>query len=257
MWNPAGDTPEDLTRELARIQRYASGLRELLADAEARTPQQVDGADRNEAVRVRLDQAGLPDRIEASPDWQRRVPPDALGTAVVEAANLAATKRLAIWSKAVNESPWQERVDRLAGDADADLDGPPPTPLSVPTGNPRQGPARSLDDLLDEAIYTFDHLDELVPPDPQSVQGTGTDRSGELTLVLSKQGLMACTADPRWLAEQDGVALTYALTEALTAARAALDRAERATAPASANPLQGLFAEVLGALQQPAPGGAR
>ena len=246
MWNPGGDSPEDLTRELARIQRYASGMQELLADAEARTPHQVDAVDRSEAVRVRLDQSGLPDLIEVVPDWQRWLAPEALGAAVVEAGNAAATRRLAIWSRAVNDSPWQERVDRLAVDADADVDLPAPAPVSAPG----RAPTLSLDELMGEALYALDHLDEYIPAAPESIQGNGTDRTGELTLVLSKQGVMSCSADPRWLADQDGDALTYSFAEALRTARAALDRTERTErAETPASRLPDLFAEALANLQ--------
>ena len=66
---------EDLIRELVRLQRYASQLHALIAEAQAQAPRSARGTDSSGAVHVLLGPDGLPESIRVDPDWRQRLDP--------------------------------------------------------------------------------------------------------------------------------------------------------------------------------------
>jgi hypothetical protein len=254
---------EDVVAELRRLQRYASGLRSLLDDAQSQVPDRAEGADRTGVVRVLLAADGLPREIRVASGWHRRLAADRFADAVAQAGTDALSARLTAWSATLEQQDWQGRAERLRDPGSQPLSGgsggiPPalrgpaaagsPSPAHPGRPAPPGAPRRSLGELTEEMIRAFDTTAAATakPADPKV--GTGT--SGGLTITVSRTGPVACDADPRWVAEQTAARLTTALGKALAAARADLDRAVADENPAG--PLDGLLAEALSMLADPA-----
>lgn len=240
---------EDLMAQFAQIQRYASGLQRLLADAQTMAPRESEGADSSGAVKVQLGADGIPRSFRIASDWQRRLGSKEFGPAVVEACQAAIGDRLSVWADALAEDGWQDKVERLKdGPADPapSQDGsariPPAFRKAVDTARPR--PAN---DLAEEVIRAFDNLETMTPP--ATPQASGTAPGGKLTVTLSSTGLTSCTVDETWAARQTAAILMNALGSAVRAATQALQEM-----PADAKPAAGfdrLIAESLALLNNP------
>jgi hypothetical protein len=210
----------ELIRELEQIQRYAAGLHDLLAQAQAQAPRQAEGADRSGTVRVVLGPDGFPETIRVENGWDRRLSAEAFGWAVGEAFSVATGDRLAEWTTTLRQHGWQAGVDRLRADVDGGRSAATPPALRREVRPVRPRP---LDAVAEDVIRSFDALDEpAVPPAPAS--GTGSAASGRIALTLSAAGGLSCAADPQWVARQSAAALMTALSEALQEARADLVR---------------------------------
>lgn len=110
---------------------------------------------------------------------------------------------------------------------------------------------RSLDSLLDHALNVFTAAEQYTPPPPGGAGHTAGD--SRLTVTLSGEGLIACTADPRWVAGKSGLALASAFHKAVEQARAVL-AANPADESPGENPvaaLHSLFGEAMAVLKDP------
>jgi hypothetical protein len=212
-------------------------------------PRSAEGADGTGAVRVSIGSDGLPTSIRVEADWDRRLEPEAFGTAVVEAFQAAMGERLSEWSRTLQEDGWQTQVDRLQADVDrkpsAATSGTIPPAFRRPVTNPRP---RSLGELTEDMIKAFDNVDT-VAARPVAATGTGTSARGKLVLTLSREGLVSCVAEPRWVSDQTAARLMNALGEALAKAKDELADFADDTEPA--RPLDSLLGEVLALLNDP------
>jgi hypothetical protein len=233
---------EDILRELAQLQRYASSLQQLMTAAQAKAPEQADGADSSGAVRVLLGSDGLPRSVRVQPDWRQRLDPRNVGSAVQEAFQAATGQRMAVWTAALDDDGWREKVDRLRDDPG---DAPPPA-LRRDT---QQAPPRAMDVVVEDALDAMDHAERFANPPAFSARGTGSAASSQVTVTLSPAGLVSCVVDASWAGQQTAGDLANALTAALAAARA--DLAHAAAGPDPAARLDGLFTEALGILTDP------
>jgi hypothetical protein len=240
----------DVLGTLQQFQRYAAGMQNLLAQAQAGMPERAEARDRSGAVRAVLGRDGLPESIVVEADWQQRLAADGFGAAVVEACQAAAGDRMAAWSRALHAEGLQARADRLR---DEPAVHSPPAPVDpLPPGLRRQADQarpRALEYLVEDVLQAADRVEEFAAASPLFATGTGADASGRLVVTVSQAGLVSCEAEPRWVGQQRGTALTSALREAIGRARADLARASQSPDPAGG--LDQLFAEALAILNDP------
>lgn len=242
---------DELMRELAQIQQYAAGLQGLLATAQAEAPRSSEGTDGTGTVRVFLGPDGLPNSFRIESGWNRKIPADGFGGAVLEACQAAMGERLAVWTRTLEDQGWQAQADRLR----VDLDEQPSTSGAGEVPSVFRHPVedvtpRPIDQVAEDMIKAFDHVGDLAAPPAQATGGSGASRSGKLVLTLSKAGLVSCTADPEWVSGQTAATLMNALGEALDAARADLANSTVGAAAPSGS-LDRLFAEALALLRDP------
>lgn len=251
---------DDLLADLAQLQSYAAGLQSLLQDARASSPETAQGSDRSGAVTMTIGQDGLPLSIRVGADWARKIQPAAFGDAVVEASQAALGERMAAWVSALEREGWQAKVNRM----ESELATPgaattgPAAPGAVPPafrrtpGSPRPRP---LDVVVEDALRTFDAVEQYTPPSPASGRAQGRAAGGKFTVTVSPEGLVACAADQRWVAGQTPAALANTFSQAIADAKAALATAVAAAAQATpANPadrLKDLFSETMALLSDP------
>jgi hypothetical protein len=245
-----GVVVDDIIGELHRLRRYAAGLRDSIAQAQASAPQRTEATDGSGAVRVVLGPDGLPESLRVEGDWQRRLDPAAFGDAVVEAFQVAAGERMAAWSSTLDDAGWRSRADRSRADPDDERQPAVTEPLPVAMRDAMaDARPRALDALAEDMMRALDGVQETVGATPLIVTGSGASDSGRLVVTLSRAGLVSCTAQARWVSRQSGPTLTAALNHALSAARADLGTA--AEAPNPVGQLDHLFAEVLAILTDP------
>jgi hypothetical protein len=258
---------DDLLADLARLQSYAAGLQSLLEEARASSPQTAQGSDRSGAVTMTIGQDGLPLSIRVGADWARKIQPTAFAAAVVEASQAAQGERMGAWVTALERDGWQAKVDRLESELGTSAPPTPsraqPTPGPAAPGvippafrrPPTAPPPRPLGIVVEDALRTFDDVERYRPPPPGSVQGQGRAGGAKFTLTLSAEGLVACVADPRWVAGQTPATLANTFSAATAEAKAALAKAMAAAAQAApVNPvdrLQNLFGETMALLADP------
>ncbi|MGQ0839138.1 hypothetical protein [Actinokineospora sp.] len=239
---------EDMMAQFAQMQRYATALQNLVAGAQEHAPRESEGADPTKSVHVTLGPDGLPTTFRVDTEWERKMGPETFGGAVVEAFQAAIGERLSAWTSALAEDGWQDRVDKLKGG----LTGAPDKgriPPAFRKPDAEDIPARPVGDLSEQVIKAFDNIDVFSAQSAARGVGTGMDRSGKLTIVLSTTGLTSCSADAHWVGEQTAARLMNALGEALAAAKA--DLAANAEKPAPNNGMDQVLAEAMALLNDP------
>ena len=221
---------EEILSDLYRLQQYAAGLQNLIAEAEAGAPQRVEAADASGAVRVAVGADGRPETITVEADWKRRLSAEAFGSAVVEAFAAASEQRTQAWARALSDREWQAKAEHLKERIDSE---PVTTPLGqVPeifrrdVSNVRP---RNMNEIATDVIEALDNVDDLPDAQAQAVRGIGSTGFGKLEIVLTPAGITSCRADPHWVSQRTGEELTDALATALAAAREELANAAAAT----------------------------
>jgi hypothetical protein len=177
----------------------------------AQVHQRVDGHDSSGCLTVSLADDGLPDMVRVSADWSTRIGAAGFSGAVLEAARDASARRAVLLSQSRQMPPGQtdDRDVPVAGASNGPADRPPP--LRV---------------LVEEAICELEKINQLPLSTFAPATGTGTDGGENLSVTLSQEGLVSCTAASEyWLVRQGGQALGSALTGAVAAARVDLARA--------------------------------
>jgi hypothetical protein len=96
---------DELVCRLEELQAQAESMSGVMNGARDGVAAASDGADRTRSVRVEVGQDGLPTRFQVAPDWQRRFPPAAFGSAVMEAYSVAIGARLADWAAGLRQPP--------------------------------------------------------------------------------------------------------------------------------------------------------
>jgi hypothetical protein len=239
---------EEIMAQFAQIQRYAAGLRGLLAEAQAMAPGQSHGSDRSGALRVTIGPDGLPNAFRIAPDWKRRIEAESFGSAVLEACQAAIGERLSAWTTALADDGWQDKVERLkGGPAEPAPPGQPPPPIPPAfTAAAERARPRPPEQLAEDVLGALADVEQSIPA-PAS--GSGSAARGKLAVTISDTGLTSCTADPEWVAEQTAAMLTNEMTTALDQARA--DLRARSQRPRSATGTDRLIAETLALLNDP------
>jgi len=240
---------DELMAQFAQLQRYTAALHQLIATAQEQSPRRSAGADATGAVRVELGPDGLPSSFRVDGRWGRMLKPEEFGAAVVRACQAATGERLAQWSESLRSSGWQREAARLRGGPDTQ----PATPMArVPAAFRRPLPdvtPRPIGQITEDVLAAFDDTARFTPP--VTAAGTGAAAGGKLVITLSPTGLTSCTADGRWVAEQTAARLMNALSEALAAAKADLDRHPPQALGRPGEGMDGLLAEAMALLTDP------
>src|SRR5215211_8495987 len=170
-------------------------------------PQDIGGWDSTGAVRATLGADGLPTAVHVEHGWRRRVSPELLGSAVMEASSAAVSEQMAVWSQTLGTLPRPDRVDRLETE---------PRPNPAPSLG-AHGPARDFGELTEDVLRSLGEVRGLTRA--SSEPGVGSHRSRHVTVEVSPTRLTSCTIDAAWAAGQSGHDLSTVLSQALAAAR--------------------------------------
>lgn len=243
---------ERLLQELAKFQQTATQIQEVIGSLQSHQPEGASGSDAQGAVEVRIGRDGLPEHISASSDWHRRRRPEALGAAVAEACEAAASELMSVWSQGLMQSDWDRKVDEVHRTT---VGQPFGTASAVPDAAQRDWQrvvARPLDQLAEDVIAS---LTQLSSPDTRAAdsgRATGTDSGRNVSITLSHGSLSSCEVDAAWAKNQSSVGLNRAFNEALTHARTALRETDTADAAAgSRQHASSLLDEAMAILSDP------
>lgn len=233
---------------LREIQQYASGLGELVDQARSRMPASAEATDGSGAVRVRLGADNLPETVQVTADWRRRISSTGFGNAVVDACQRATQERMSTWWATMQREGWQTRAEQLERDTATATPGtagdPMPPELRQRIAEARPRPlAEITEDMLRAAAQVTESARQPAAP----ATATGTAASGSLSVTVSEAGLVSCVAEPEWASRQTGGALAAALDAAIGAARTGLGAA-RQRATTEGNQLDALLVEALALL---------
>jgi hypothetical protein len=243
---------EKIARDLARINRHAAGLQQLMADLQQASPESSQGVDRTGTVQAVLGRDGLPEAIRVQANWRGSLDPRSFAAAVTEASEVAMRERGLAWSRELERSGWQQRAGRLGADS---ASAPPMPSGAVPPAFQRADGARprSAERLAEEVIDLAGTAGRAARAPRRSPRGVGKNRGGTIVLTLSRGGQVSCQADTRWVAGQSGHQLTEALSVALAAARQEL--AASSASPSSEGDFAGrqqqLLGEIFATLENP------
>lgn len=245
-----GGLMEDVWQLYSLIQ-YAGQIQKMFQDVDSAVPESSEATDRNGAVRVALGADGLPEKFRVTTDWKRRVAPDSLAEAVVEACEAATAKRMAAWGEALESQGLTERMrtlDRLEAEAGAAPEGSLPPAFQRKPGGFQRPPIGMLADSLLSAQESLDaFLASATEEPPGEPRGNGTDRNRAVHLTVTRSGSVTCEIDPRWAAPRTGAQIAEALNTVLGAARqdlsAAAEAADSGTSGVDVTGLNEMIAE--------------
>lgn len=237
---------DDLIEQLTQMQRYTAALQEMIAAAQVHAPSQAEGSDPGRTVHVILGEDGLPKSFRVANDWNRRIEPANLGSAVLQACQAAMAERLSAWTNALQEEGWEDKLTALRTGTTGVQEASQATPTSrLPV---QQKPPRHLSDVTEDVLKALDNVGGL-NQSTESVAAAGSAAEGRLTITLSRSGLTSCNADPRWASNQTAARLMDALSEALSRAKRELANSSEGDAPQET--LNNLFSEAMALLNQP------
>jgi DNA-binding protein YbaB len=140
------------------LNELAAELRELsraFGAADATLRESVEGADATGSFTVVLDAAGRVSEVRPASRWRDRLASDAVGDAVIEAAQAAAINRLDVWSQTLDSQPVGE--GGTAVDTSVDL-----------TALRADAPYIDLIGMLDEVTATLDQAVAAATPSAPS-----------------------------------------------------------------------------------------
>ena len=235
---------DDIVSELSELQRQASALQGLIAAAEANAPRSAEGADPTGTVFATIGADGLPASIWVQDGWQRRLS----GRAVRPGRGRGVRRR---GREADGRLEQRARGRRLAihSGQNPGRRGPGrPGPDGGPADPAGQRSTRGLDDLLNEVLTAFDHVDDVAATSAITAQGSGVSGYHKLAVRVSPAGLVSCEVDAAWAAQQSADVLIAAFAEAL--ARAKADLAVQVAAD-PARKLDGVLGDALSLLGDP------
>lgn len=235
----------DLMSQLAQIQRYATGMGRLIADAQEAAPSRAEGADRSGTVQVELGRDGVPVSFRVAQDWDAKLAPEAFCPAVMEAFQAAMAARLEAWSETLRSDSWTDRLEELKRPAETS-NGQAPT---IPAAFRKPATSRSASALTNDMLRMLENPASTAPRASGGGLGEGSSTGDRLTITLSDSGMVSCTAESRWVADQTAARLMTALGEALRAAKSALANAPKNAEPSSE--VDRLIADALGVLGDP------
>lgn len=237
---------DDLLRELQELQQYAAGLQEVAVSMQAPAMRPLEREDHAGAFMVRLDEGGLPDRIQVASDWAHRVDPEDIGQAVLEAYGAAAGARMEAWAEHLQRSDWQQRILRTGAD------GAGQTPEQWPAQ--REGPPPSMDEVAEAAITALRSatISPAVATDRHDAPDVNAARRA--VIALHQGRMTSCEVDASWARRQSSRSLAGVLGRALERARDDLQQGNQEREAARAAQMertQALFGDALQILKNP------
>ncbi|KXK62146.1 hypothetical protein AWW66_09920 [Micromonospora rosaria] len=234
---------DEVVEKLRRLHQQTTELAALLASVQSQPPPgRTAGTDARGAAEVSIGAEGLPIAIEVAPDWQRRVEPRDLGSAVLSAFEDAIAEGQRAWAAGFDSDAWAAEADRFKARSDRQHTDEPLAPLpQVPV----YGPGRDHLALNEEILTTFQAVraQSATPPEP----AMGRNRERTVSIALSTDGLRGCEIEPAWAATRTAREINAELSQALHGAHAIL-RERSAHQRREAENLEGLAQEALATL---------
>jgi len=193
---------DDMLARARRMQAQAGELRALAAHLhELHPPAPSTGFDEWRAVAVTVAADGTPLAVEAQHGWHRRVHPDRLGEAVMDAYGQAAASAANGWAPALEGD---ELHDAL-------------------TGAHRRAPADVGDELPAAEVRDLTALTEDILQAFAAGQGgdggprghTGRAYAGAVTVTVAPGALLGCQVDASWAAAHSADDISEAFGQAL------------------------------------------
>lgn len=239
--------------ELGQFQQHASRLQAVVSQMNSDLPEAADGRDAHGAVEVRVRNDGLPQRIAAASDWQRRCGPEQLGAAVVDACGAAAFALISAWSRGLASRDWRAGASGVNSPAAVGpFDEASPMLGQSHERDRRQVVARPLDEVAEDVIASLTHLDNPAADAGEGVPVRGSDAGRHVSITLSPGSLSACEVDSEWARKQSSFRLNRAIEEARRDAHNALRQSQASDSMAgSQQQLSSLLDEAMATLHDP------
>ncbi|MCX4746683.1 hypothetical protein OG455_14340 [Kitasatospora sp. NBC_01287] len=229
---------QSIIQRLEVLQSHMSVMKNLLADAQQTASRQAEGTDRSGGVKAILAPDGLPEAIVLTSGWQRRVRPADLSAAVREACQAAGEQQAAAWATAFAQANVPARLAALNQGQPTDGAGAEARSADHPQAvHEAAEPPRPLAEVMEDALTILSSATRNAAPDSAVAQGSGSDGSGRIVVVLTQQGLSSCEMDAHWTAQQSGSRIAAAFKEAVGSARTSLASALARSEPAKSRAL--------------------
>lgn len=178
----------------------------------------ITGQDADQVVTVSVDDAGAIARVALADDWQGRVAPQALGSAVLTAANAAVVRATAAQA---------ERID-LSGDDSAESAAPGSTPSPEETPLSREDAFRLLDEMSADLERFMERAAPVIDQDV-SVRSGG----GHVAITGRQRQVHQVEIDQSWAGVVRSSEVESELRDALVAFSERSDPGELAAGPQS------------------------
>ncbi|MGI5216173.1 hypothetical protein [Plantactinospora sp. CA-290183] len=214
---------DDPVGRLTELWQRADVLAQRLA-AVTRPDGSWDGSDGTGMVTVTVDAEGPVAAVAVEPQWRRRIDPEALGTAVREAAGAAQHGRLTDWAESFAEQharpdplprPMPPLQDTLANRLDE-------LATAGVSGDEGRAGLRELSRLVGSAVHAVGEVSAQLRVHARTTY-TGHNQSRDVAVTVSGGGeVTEVRYDRHWLAEAGG---QWIGRETVSAFRAAYQRA--------------------------------
>jgi hypothetical protein len=211
--------PEGLQLPHQRVNR----LQRLAGELTSAIPQQSEGSDLTGRVSVFIGPAGLPVEIRVHEGWERRLGPEELGAAVMDAYDDAVRRAMQAWTDHLDAARWWRR--QRDAEEELDVSSAPLPPL------PMDGRVRE-DVQFSEPVLQALHAAGRRAGEP-TASAEAADEGGNIIVRLGAGGLTGCEISPGWARNRDGATVSAALVRALM-------NASRQVADARREPHSGL-----------------
>ncbi|MFE6922753.1 hypothetical protein ACFVAV_17070 [Nocardia sp. NPDC057663] len=217
-------TTESLLQRISAFQTYAQETQRLLGSALSAAPTQSTGMDSKGIVTATV--AGQRNEFVSAnivDNWENRIYASQLSDAIGTAVRVAERAHGAAISAALVGSGAMMRLKEMRPE---EFQSAPPTPPWSPVDTE----APSLNQIADAAFDLVSTSSEESAVSPQGNltgknTGEGGDEAGRVTVELSPDGsFVSCTVDAFWAAGRSGSSVSWALNEAVAAARLGLTR---------------------------------
>jgi DNA-binding protein YbaB len=192
---------DDELQEILTVAAELQALSGAFAQGQSALREDTEGTDTRNAITVVLDGDGRVSAVRPSTRWSEAVPPEALGTAVLEAVQSAQGRRLERWAERAKDT-----ADRTPA--------PPPQP---PPSAQDAAPVNILG-LVGELVSMFDTLELFAGGRSEGsgpVADTPVEHAGRVDVTLSPTGQPAQVwVEPRWAASVSRTGLSERILDA-------------------------------------------
>lgn len=193
--------PEGLQLLHQRVNR----LRRLAGELTAAIPQQSEGSDSTGRVSVFIGPAGLPVEIRVHEGWERRLGPEELGAAVMDAYDDAVRRAMHAWAGRLDDTRWWRR--QRDEEEEPDASSAPLPPLSM------DGRVRANVQFSEPVLQALHAAGRRVGEPTASTEAS--DDGGNTIIRLGAGGLTGCEISPDWARNREGATISAALARAL------------------------------------------
>ncbi|MFC1402375.1 MULTISPECIES: hypothetical protein [Streptacidiphilus] len=240
---------DDALQRLEALQEKLTDTLDFIGRLEQIPLPTAEATDRSGAVTVRLALDGLPESVRLHAGWRRTTSASALGSAVVEAAQLAVAERVTQWSRdlvAKGIAGPQQQLTSPSGGVTSSV----PTPR-LSGHQPPSPSVREPSEIVEDLLVTLAVMEQaLASSSAGSTAQRGTAADGRVRVQLSAQTLQSCEFDQGWLATVSDNEVESALQAAVASARSAMAAAPENAAARLGRRSDELIGEITAALER-------